>query len=43
MLIRTSESRELYQAPKVKVFEAEPEGMVCASGRYNGFGEEEIW
>ena len=32
-----------YETPVAKVLELNGEGIVCASGKYNGFGEEEIW
>ena len=41
--MKKTEDREPYQVPEVEVIEMQAEGVVCASGRYNGFGEEEVW
>ena len=43
MLMSKNVNREPYQAPEVEVLEMQVEGVVCASTRYNGFGEEEKW
>ena len=32
-----------YEPPVSEVVELKAEGIVCASGKYNGFGEEETW
>ena len=32
-----------YDPPVTEVIEVKAEGLVCASGKYNGFGEEETW
>lgn len=32
-----------YEPPVFEVFNLQAEGIVCSSGRYNGFGEEEVW
>ena len=37
------EVKELYEPPVAKTLELNIEGIVCLSGRYRGFGEEEEW
>lgn len=32
-----------YVPPVVEVVNVQYEGVICASGKYNGFGEEEVW
>jgi hypothetical protein len=32
-----------YEPPVFEVFNLQVEGIVCSSGGYNGFGEEEVW
>lgn len=32
-----------YEPPVSKVIDVKTGGIVCSSGNYNGFGEEETW
>lgn len=37
------EVKDLYEAPVTTTLELSNEGIICLSGEYNGFGEEERW
>ena len=37
------EIKDLYEAPVTKTLELSSEGIICLSGEFNGFGEEELW
>ena len=33
----------LYKSPAMEVVDLKTQGILCASGKYNGFGEEQKW
>lgn len=35
--------KDLYEAPVTRTLEFSNEGIICLSGEFNGFGEEERW
>ena len=36
-------NKATYESPQMEVVELKSEGLICASGDYNGFGDEREW
>jgi hypothetical protein len=36
-------TKQPYESPEVEIIKVKSEGIICASGDYNGFGNEKPW